>query len=39
MHAMASDIETTGNLLIEAHGLTKHYDGFSLEGVDLNVTE
>ena len=25
--------------LIEAHGLTKHYDGFSLEGVDLTVNE
>ena len=23
--------------LIEARGLTKHYDGFSLEGVDLTV--
>ena len=39
MHAMASDIETTGNLLIEAHGITKHYDGFSLEDVDLTVAE
>ena len=25
--------------LIEARGLTKHYDGFSLEGVDLAVNE
>ena len=25
--------------LIEAHGLTKHYDGFSLEDVDLAVDE
>ena len=25
--------------LIEARGLTKHYDGFSLEGVDLTVIE
>ena len=25
--------------LIEARGLTKHYDGFSLEGVDLTVNE
>ena len=25
--------------LIEARGLTKHYDGFSLEGVDLTVSE
>ena len=25
--------------LIEARGLTKHYDGFSLEGVDLVVNE
>ncbi|MBM6676339.1 ABC transporter ATP-binding protein [Olsenella uli] len=25
--------------LIEAHGLTKHYEGFSLEGVDLTVSE
>lgn len=25
--------------LIEARGLTKHYDGFSLEGVDLAVSE
>ena len=39
MHAMASDIKTTGSLLIEAHGLTKHYDGFSLKSVDLTVTE
>ena len=39
MHAMASDIKTTSSLLIEAHGLTKHYDGFSLQGVDLTVAE
>ena len=33
---------STGNAsgaLIEARGLTKHYDGFSLEGVDLTVNE
>ena len=33
---------STGNAsgaLIEARGLTKHYSGFSLEGVDLTVNE
>lgn len=28
-----------GGALIEARGLTKRYDGFSLEGVDLDVNE
>ena len=26
-------------VFIEAHGLTKHYDGFTLDGVDLTVEE
>lgn len=38
MSAMASDI-TSGAPLIEAHGLTKHYQDFSLQGVDLTVDE
>ena len=38
MSAMASDI-TSGTPLIEAHGLTKHYQDFSLEKVDLTVDE
>ena len=38
MSAMASDI-TSGAPLIEAHGLTKHYQDFSLEKVDLTVDE
>ncbi len=38
MSAMASDI-TSGAPLIEAHGLTKHYQDFSLQGVDLAVAE
>ena len=38
MSAMASDI-TSGAPLIEAHGLTKHYQDFSLQGVDLTVNE
>ncbi len=38
MSAMASDI-TSGTPLIEAHGLTKHYQDFSLQGVDLTVNE
>ena len=38
MSAMASDI-TSGAPLIEAHGLTKHYQDFSLQGVDLTVAE
>lgn len=29
----------SSSALIEAHGLTKHYDDFSLEGVDLTVNE
>ena len=39
MEAMVSPTQTTTVPLIEAHGLTKHYDGFSLEGVDLTVAE
>lgn len=31
--------EDSSAVLIEARGLTKHYDGFSLEGVDLTVNE
>ena len=38
MSAMASDI-TSGVPLIEAHGLTKHYQDFSLQEVDLTVDE
>ena len=38
MSAMASDI-TSGAPLIEAHGLTKHYQDFSLQDVDLTVNE
>ena len=38
MSAMASDI-TSGAPLIEAHGLTKHYQDFSLQNVDLTVNE
>ena len=30
---------SSAGVLIEARGLTKHYDGFSLEGVDLAVGE
>ena len=32
-------IKGSSAALIEARGLTKHYDGFSLEGVDLVVNE
>lgn len=38
MSAMASDI-TPGAPLIEAHGLTKRYQDFSLQHVDLTVNE
>lgn len=31
--------KSSSAVLIEARGLTKHYDGFSLEGVDLAVNE
>ena len=31
--------ETACGTLVEARGLTKHYDGFSLEDVDLTVSE
>ncbi|MBM6774578.1 ABC transporter ATP-binding protein [Olsenella profusa] len=34
---MSADI--AGGTLVEARGLTKHYDGFSLQGVDLAVSE
>lgn len=38
MNTHTSDT-TTDAPLISAHGLTKHYEGFSLEGVDLDVRE
>ena len=39
MSPVAPDSITPSAPLIEAHGITKHYDGFSLEGVDLTVEE
>ena len=39
MQAMASDTASTSELLIDAHGLTKHYEGFSLDHLDLTVAE
>ena len=38
MNTHTSDT-TTDAPLVSAHGLTKHYEGFSLEGVDLDVRE
>ena len=38
MNTHTSDT-TTDAPLVSAHGLTKHYEGFSLEGVDLNIRE
>ena len=39
MSSMAPNSTIAAAPLIEAHGLTKHYDGFSLDGVDLTVEE
>ncbi len=39
MQVMASPTEIAGAPLITARGLTKHYDGFSLQGIDLTVEE
>ena len=39
MSPMASDSTTSAAPLIEAHGITKHYDGFSLQDVNLTVDE
>lgn len=38
MNTHTSDT-TTDAPLVSAHGLTKHYEGFSLEGVDLDIRE